>query len=174
MEVPKELTVAIELAERTAAEGGSEAICAQEMVRLLGRVREQIAAEGERRGLSRVARRGQGEVEYIVEGSGPTETLTEHRLSGKSYPFRCPKGVYEAVVAVLAASERPMSVEDIATAVEKVMGVRPAEYQLRVPLRLWMAVEPLLVPRVRARYRPADPISFHAQALVLWNSFRRK
>jgi hypothetical protein len=114
-----------------------------------------------------------GHVEYLVEGTGLTETLTEYRGSGKSMPHRCPKALYEAIASVLAAADRPLSAEDIAAGVEKEMGVRPAEYQLRVPLRLWMTGTPPLVSRVRARYRAGDRQAFVAATNGLWSRLRK-
>lgn len=76
--------------------------------------------------------------------------LTEHRVGGRPYPFRCPKPIYDAMAEVLAGADHALSLEEMITAVTAVTGDPPADYQVRVPLRLWMHVEPPLIVRNRA------------------------
>jgi hypothetical protein len=103
---------------------------------------------------------------------GQGETLAEHRTNGKSKPFRCSKGLYDTIVQVLIAADRSLSVEEISSGVERLGLDRPAEFQIRVPLRLWLSASPPLINRNRARYRPIDPNSFHAGTTRLWSILR--
>jgi hypothetical protein len=162
MEVPEELRIAIELAQRTVRAGGRVAVFAREMVRLLERTEQRLMATKGRlpSGDKRV---------YVVDGK--TEMLAEHRTSGKSNPFRCPKALYDAVVQVLAAADRPLAVEEIAVGAAKVMGAPSPEFQVRLPLRLFMSVDPPLLVRNRARYSRSDD-RFDNDAISLWNRLR--
>ncbi|HLL88510.1 MAG TPA: hypothetical protein VK324_04350 [Tepidisphaeraceae bacterium] len=170
MEVPKELKVARDLAERTAEGGGRVAIFAREMAALLVRVEEQLTGVQTPVAVSRAVRGRQERAEYVVEVVGKVQTLAEHRTSGKSKPFRCPKSVYDAVAKVVGEGERALGVEEIASAVERELQFRPAEFQVRVSLRLWLSVEPPLVERVRARYRSVGGLA--EQAARLWERLR--
>jgi hypothetical protein len=172
VEVPDELRVALELAERTAAGKGRVATFAKEMANLLVRAEKKLEAGATGISVSRSARGSDDRVEYLVEkaGIGHEETLAEHRTNGKSKPFRCSKGLYDAVVKVLVATDRSLSVEEIASGVERLGLERPAEFQLRVPLRLWMHIEPALISRNRAKYRPIDSKRIVLEASHLWNS----
>lgn len=173
MEVPEELRLALELAEMTAASRGRFAPFAREMVSLLKRAEEQIRALDVPVSLVRSTKRGNERI-YLAEkdASGHGEVLAEHRTSGKSYPFRCSKALYDAMTEVLITTDRPLFVEEIASAVEKKMGERPADFQVRVPLRLWLSVDPPLVIRNRARYRAARPVSLASDANILWTKLR--
>jgi hypothetical protein len=117
-------------------------------------------------------RRGKTPLTYVVERTALGETLAELRPEGSSQPFRCPKPLYDAMVGILVDAEKPMSAEEIADAVEKRIGVRPADHQFRVPLRLWSQIEPPLLIRSRAKYRVADPTPFKRSAEALWNKLR--
>jgi hypothetical protein len=173
MEVPKELKVALELTERTAAGKGKVATFAKEVASLLSRGIAQLPSTSGVGIISRAAKGGPEKVVYVVDlGNGQEEALAEHRTSGKSNPFRCPKSMYDAIVRVLGAAERAMSVEDIADDVGKLVGDRPAEFQVRVPLRLWLSVSPPLVNRNRARYRPIESDTFAVMAAQLWMNLR--
>jgi hypothetical protein len=174
VEVPEELKLAIEFAARTEAAGGRTAAFAREMTRLLLRVEKKLAARPAQETVSRTARGTDERIEYVVERPlrGHEETLAEHRTSGKGKPFRCSKGLYESMVKVLAAAERVMSVEEIASAVEQVLGGRPAEFHVRIPLRLWMVAQPPLLTRVRARYKPIDPKTFSSATQELWEKLK--
>jgi hypothetical protein len=67
MQVPNELNVAIQLAQRTTAGKGRVATFAKEMASLLIRVEEQLVAGGTGISVSRMARGSTDRVEYIVE-----------------------------------------------------------------------------------------------------------
>jgi hypothetical protein len=168
MDIPTELKVAIELAQRTAAGGGRVAIFGREMFRLLKKAEERLT-DGE---LPTSFGPIEGKVVYIVDRKD--QMLAEHRTSGKSKPFRCPKALYEAVTKVLASAERPLAVEEIASEVGNMTGEAPAEYQVRVPLRLFMSVDPALVSRNRARYRAITSDNFATKTKELWAQLRVK
>lgn len=169
MEVPEELRVAAELAVKTASAGGPLGRFAHEIGRLLAAAIPKLEVQQARASASQRLRDAKGR-EYLVQGERANEALIEYRLSGKAKPMRCPKSVYEAMVQVLESADRPLSVEEIATGVEKVMGVRPADFQMRVPLRLWMNVQPPLLSRNRARYRASAPQTVQSVAHALWSS----
>jgi hypothetical protein len=153
MEVPKELTLAIELAEKTATSRTRVAAFAREMLRLLRSVEQQVRKS--QSSLMNSAATGPlaQKVIYLVDPR--TETLAEHRTSGKSNPFRCSKALYDAVAKVLAVTERPLAVEEIAAEAGKLLGEPPADFQLRVPLRLWLREEPPLITRITSLGPPA-------------------
>ena len=116
--------------------------------------------------------RGEADIEYIVEDSVNGPVLTEYRRAGKAHPFRCPKAIYDATVQVLAVANRAMPLDEIVAQVGQVLGSHPADYQVRVPLRLWMNVAPPLVVRMRARYSATDAKSFNRTAKTLWADLR--
>ncbi|MGC4031354.1 MAG: hypothetical protein QM754_06360 [Tepidisphaeraceae bacterium] len=132
---------------------------------------DQIVTE--RYGGSVTVERGGAEVEYVVEQSGGRETLAERRKTGKAQPFRCPKAIYDALVQVLVDAERPLPLDELMEAVGKAIGDEPPEFQTRVPLRLWMQVQPPLIVRNRARYRPVEANTFAGTASDLWNSLKK-
>lgn len=172
MEALAKLRLALDVAKKMVSEGTDSAQFAGEMIELITAAISEIEATGQA-GLGRPARRGAGNVEYLVEGSGAGETLAEHRRGGKSMPHRCSRSLYDAVAQVLVGADRPLAVEEIMTAVEKVLGGRPAEFQVRVPLRLWMSVDPPLIVRMRARYRATDTFVFTTATAMLWADIRR-
>jgi hypothetical protein len=118
--------------------------------------------------VTRPSRRGTGEVGYVVEKTQQGEVLTENRPGRKSKPFRCPKLVYETLVAVLAGADRPLGMDEIMAVVEAKTGDRPADHQVRVALRFWMHVQPPQLARARARYRVVSREGFPSQAGRLW------
>ena len=113
--------------------------------------------------------RGQAEVEYVVEDTVNGPALTERRNTGRAHPFRCPKVIYDAMVEVMALSERSMPLDEVIAGVGGLLGDQPPDYQVRVPLRLWMSVSPPLVVRMRARYKAADTKAFRKTAEKLWS-----
>jgi hypothetical protein len=117
--------------------------------------------------------RGGADVEYVVEKAANGETLAERRKTGKAQPFRCPKAIHDALVEALAATDRALPLDEIVAAVGERFGDEPPDFQVRVPLRLWMQVEPPLVVRNRARYRPVDQDTFASATGSLWTSLRR-
>lgn len=170
MEVPEEIRLALTLARQTARGSGKIATFAKEMERILERGISQIEVAELPNVARRADRSGEEQVIYVVDQDrGHGEALAEHRTSGKSKPMRCPKRVYDALAGVLGAADRPLGLDEVMTAVEKVMGDRPADHQVRVALRLWMHVDPPLVSRNRARYRLIDTNSFTTRAKALWD-----
>jgi hypothetical protein len=167
--VPESLLLAMQLL-RGVRRKGPMGTLARDVLALLERADEELRAEGTV--VRRESGRSAAAIEYVVEMTKGVEVVTESRLSGKSAPFKCPKAIYDAMVQVLAAAERPMSLEDIMEAVNRHVTDAAAEYQVRVPLRLWMHVDPALIVRSRARYRLADPKAFISQATRLWSSLR--
>jgi CTP-dependent riboflavin kinase len=163
MDVPVALRKALEEVAKTAASSSEARNFAKAILPLLeAAVTELTSGTTVKR-----AARGTGKIEYVVQMTEQGETLTERRLSGRSKPFRCPKLVYDALIKAIGEGQRPMSMDDIMTAVEAKLGDRPADFQLRVPLRLWMHTEPPLVIRSRARYRVTGS-SFISAASSLW------
>lgn len=136
-------------------------------------LRPLLDAANRQEGVRRPARRDVGEIEYAVERSSEGESLIERRMSGRSKPFRCPKVVYDALVRVLSKSDRPMALDDILSATEMKLGFRPAEFQIRVPLRLWLYRHPPLVVRNRARYAPIDANRLSNDAAELWKKITK-
>lgn len=118
------------------------------------------------------SKRGEAEVEYSVEASVNGLVLNERRNGRKAHPLRCPAKVYDAMVAVLSKSGRAVPLDELVSAVAEVLGDAPADYQVRVPLRLWMQVDPPLLSRNRARYRPVDAARFASEATKLWVALR--
>jgi hypothetical protein len=163
MEVPDELKIAIELSERSIRAGGPVAVFAREVIRLLKAAEQRLLFEN----VHTEAKRPSGlKLVYVVDKAGMM--LTEFRTSGKSNPFRCPKGLYDAMVTVLADADRPLGVEEIGAEVGKVTREPPADHQVRVALRFWLHVDPALVSRNRARYRSTNAASFREDAANLW------
>lgn len=161
---PDPLAAALEAVKTRTAAKGAVGDFARQLLPLLEEARGHA--------VRRRAARGTGEIEYVVEKTQQGEVLTERRLSGRSKPFRCPKAVYDAVVAVLAETPRPMSLDEIVAGIEKRLGERPAEFHVRVPLRLWMHVQPSLLRRSRARYGRSDGSDFPAAATAAWHHLR--
>jgi hypothetical protein len=167
MDVPDELKIAIELAERSVRGGGRVATLAKEMIRLLKATeRHLVAIETP---IAAVRPMGDKLV-YVVHSKN--ETLTEFRTSGKASPFRCPNRLYDAMAQVLASAERGLAVEEIIVEAARVLGEPPADHQVRVVLRLWMHAEPALVSRNRARYAPTDAAHIVSTAKSLWEELK--
>lgn len=145
---------------------------AEKILALLDRAEDDLAGLRAGGPVTRPSKRGSGKMEYRVERTPGGETLAEHRIGGTSQPFRCPRGVYDAIVQALASATSPLSVEDIATEVKSREGVQPGDFQIRVPLRLWLQVEPALIIRHRARYRSVTPELFPAATRALWERLR--
>jgi hypothetical protein len=169
MDVPDELKIAIELAERSVSGGGRVATFAREMIRLLKATEHQLVAIPAPATTMRAA---DGKLVYVVDSR--SETLTEFRTSGKASPFRCPKPLYDAMALVLASAERPLAVEEIIVQTAKLLSEPPADHQVRVVLRLWMHVEPALVSRNRTRYAPTDAASFPSSAQSVWEALKEQ
>lgn len=165
---PPSLLAAAELV-RVAASGKSDhAAFARRLLPLLEEALEAVAGSV----VTRPLRRGTGVVEYVVEKTQQGEVLTENRPGRRSKPFRCPKSVYEALIRVLGGADRPLTTDEITSGVERLMETRPPDHQVRVALRLMLHVEPALLSRSRARYRPVDPRQFPKSADALWFSLR--
>lgn len=143
---------------------------APDLLPLLEIIEQQLRPEDR----SSIGEIEQGGVRYVVENSAIGETLAEHRLSGKSKPFRCSKKLYKNVAEVLLSADHAMSVAEIAATVEKLTGDRPAEFQVRVPLRLWTSSEIGVLARHRAKYRPADRDAFISATTKLWSQLASK
>lgn len=145
---------------------------ARQVLALLDLVEERIT---DRSGpLPRAVRRGATAVVYAVERSALGETLAEHRPAGNAQPFRCPRPVYDAVVTALADAKKPMSTAEIAAEVEKRTGMKPANHQFRVPIRLFLHVDPPLIIRNRARYIAASRRTVRKAAAQLWLRMKAK
>lgn len=119
-----------------------------------------------------VTLRGSAEVIYVVEPSALGESLAEHHATGGAQPYRCPKSIYDAVVAVLGKTDRPLSTADLLEEVGRVIGGPPADHQIRVVLRFFQRSEPAMVLRNRARYMPVAPSKFLHDAGDLWSAHR--
>jgi hypothetical protein len=164
--VPDSLKTAIEVLRASRRIKGPAKHLVRDVLRLLEEAEKQLRGTGA--AVRRESKRSGAAVEYAVEQTARGQFLTERRLSGKSQPFRCPKPIYDAVVKVLGASKKSMSMDEIAHEVTALLGESAADFQLRVPLRFWMHVGPPLVVRHRARYKPAEPESFVVRANEAW------
>jgi hypothetical protein len=117
------------------------------------------------------ARRGERRVTtkcYGVEQTGGAHSLLEHR-EGDDRPFRCPRPTFEAVVRALAEHAEFSKYTSITERVAWHIGIRPADYQMRVAIRFLMSPDVGLVERKRARYRPVDGDDFVACANAAWS-----
>jgi len=149
----------------------SAALIAKKAIAL---IRKAEAEQKKPAGFVRSAKRGTARVEYRVETTGLGEALAEHRPGSTAMPFRCPRNVYDAIVAVLVEAKTPLLVPEIVAEVGKRMGITPAAHQFRPVLRLWMHVKPSLVMRNRSRYLPKDRGSFKTVTAKLWLSLKQK
>jgi hypothetical protein len=161
LEEAKRLLATIKSPERAAA-------VAKQVIALL----DQMQMVQERVSATQSLRRGGTPVTYSVERSNLGETLAERRPKGSSQPFRCPRSIYDAMVTVLTHAEKPLGADEIVDGVEKLVGVRPADHQYRTVLRLWYSIDPPLIARVRARYRPVDVAAFSLAATRLWQTLK--
>ena len=118
------------------------------------------------------AKRGAARVEYRVERTGLGENVAEYRPGSKAKPFRCPRPLYEAIVAVLDNADGPLSMAEIVEQVARQTGQPPGDHQYRPAIRLWMHVQPPLLRRSRSRYSPSDGQSFKASASKLWHDLK--
>jgi hypothetical protein len=168
MEVPPLLLTVIKSVEERAVEASDAGRFA---AMILPQLKEVVAdlSKGE---VSRSSRRGIGQMTYLVEKTYQGDVLTERKGSG-SKPYRCPQRAYEALASILEAADRPLLLDEILAALEKRIGDRPADHQVRVALRLWMYVAPPLVGRNRARYRSSTPESLLLQAHELWKQLQQ-
>jgi hypothetical protein len=115
--------------------------------------------------------RGEGRVtmkSYSVEQTGEAQSLLEHRAEDDR-PFRCPRPTFDAVAKTLAEHPAFSKYSSITDKVARRLGVRPADYQLRVAIRFLMSPDVRLVERRRARYRPVDGDDFLARANAAWS-----
>lgn len=144
----------------------------QEIGSFLDAALAQLDASVPQATVTRAARRGLAPIEYLVEPTAQGEMLTEKRTSGSSQPFRCSRTLYDAMVATFKGADGPMSLEDVAAIVAKRLGDRPAEFQIRVPLRLWLHANPPLLNKIRTRYRPASA-TFQTDADALWKKLKK-
>jgi hypothetical protein len=160
------LQAAIDAVTAASEKEGDVGAFAARLLPLLRRVARQTERRPARRDLS-------GPIEYAIESSTEGETLVERRLSGKSFPFRCPKQVYEALADVLAEAARPLSIDDLLGSVETKTGIRPAEFQVRVALRFWLYRQPPIVIRNRARYSATAVVEMRSAARGLWEKISR-
>jgi hypothetical protein len=62
-----------------------------------------------------------------------------------------------------------VAVEEIAFEAGKAMCEPPSEFQFRMPLRLWLRVNPALVSRYRAHHKLVDINIFERETAFLWN-----
>ena len=111
-------------------------------------------------------------VEYAVESTVGGEMLTERRGSGRSSPFRCSKNIYEAVLKAISAAQRPLAIDEIMAVANQTLGAAAADFQIRVPIRLWLHANPPLIRRHRARYQPVDAQNFSDSAIRLWRQLK--
>ena len=139
--------------------------------RALGKSALSIIAKLRTQGMGSAIKlkRGGATVQYVVEQGANGETLTERREGGTAKPIRCPKAIYDAMVKVLSEADRPLPLDEIIAAVGTALHDQPPDFQVRVPLRLWMQVEPPLVMRNRARYRAVDAADFKGKSSQLWS-----
>src|SRR5687768_11047667 len=116
MKASEALTKAKELLSALARRRGEVGQIAEKILGLLRHLDSRLDSSAEM--VARQSKRGSGQVEYRVERTSAGETLAEHRSSGSSQPFRCPRPLYDALVAVMASAGRPMSLDELSAAVE--------------------------------------------------------
>jgi hypothetical protein len=116
--------------------------------------------------------RGRTRPRYSVERTPSGEVLTEGRPEGKSPPFRVAKEMFDKVVGVLAASDRPVRFEEISDSMSS-GGATPSDFQIRVCLRCLLTYSPPLITRNRNAYKATDAPSFAPKAAEAWASMRR-
>ena len=104
---------------------------------------------------------------YRVQDFDGRPVLEEFRPSNP-HPFRCPKAVHDAAVAALSEASEWITFNTLLERVEAKLSERPADYHLRICLRLWQRSETPLIEKTRARYRPVRPEQFKAEAEQLW------
>lgn len=168
MEVPESLRKALDEVIKVA---GTQSEVG-EWARALQPLLEAATLELTSVSVTRTSRRGTGTIQYLVETTQQGDVLTEKRTGGRSKPFRCPRTVYNALIDVLGAAERPLAMDEINEAVGIRMGDRPPEHQVRVALRLWMHRAPPLLVRGRSRHRLAAPDRFRQDAHQLWQQLQ--
>jgi hypothetical protein len=164
MEVPESLRRVLEEVQRASEVNSDVGRFANTLRMSLEAAIADLAA----RDVSRPSRRGTGDIKYAIERTQQGEVLSEIRTGGKSKPFRCPREVYFALAAMLEDADRPLGMDEIMSTVEQVLEYRPPDHQVRVPLRLWMHIDPPLLRRSRARHAPILPNSFLSAAAELW------
>ena len=130
---------------------------------------QERAAGGDHKG---GVTRGRTRPRYSVERTPSGEVLTEGRPEGKSPPFRVAKELFDKVVGVLAASDRPVRFEEISDSMSS-GGAQPSDFQIRVCLRCLLTYSPPLITRNRNAYKATDVPSFSPKAAEAWASMRR-
>jgi len=174
MDVPETFREAMTQLKKLGRRNDEVGEIAKSILRLLEQARTDIEADMAQAVQARTSQRAKVQITYAVETTAAGETLAERREGGTAQPFRCPKNIYDAMVKALAATEKSLALDEIMTLVKEETGDRPADHQVRVPLRLMLHVDPALIVRHRARYRAASPSSFHADSRRLWDRLRAR
>ena len=112
-------------------------------------------------------RTGEG-VRYEVRTVNKRALLYEVRPAGA--PLRVGRDLFDAMVELLAAANKPMSYDELAEGAEAKTGADLADWQGRVLIRFLQQADPPIVIRERSRYRAVDPSKFAAAARRLWTS----
>lgn len=119
-----------------------------------------VARGGERRGRNKPK-------DYVIERRGGEEELAEYRRDDPR-PFRAPKAVSEAVVAVLAGAPGPLHAEEVEREVARRLKDSVPNYVVRLCLRWLTSDQVCLAQRVRARYAAKEPKRIRQRAAAAW------
>jgi hypothetical protein len=104
---------------------------------------------------------------YAVEIINHRQMLSEYRSVGR--PLRVDKPLFDGIVSMLAGTSKPIAFEEIADGVERLIGTRPVEWQMRVVLRFLLRADPPILKRNRSRYSPESK-AIRASAAKWWQS----
>lgn len=150
----------------------------QEIGRLLGQIerddpRQRAAVDDIRKLIGEIGprskasapRRTSDTTTYRIAGVGAQASLGEHRPAAQ--PLRVPRAMFNAIVAILADSDRPVPFDEIMRDAAKAQQP-PAEWQARVVLRFLMRADPEILVRSRSRYQPNDSKHFLKLAEKWW------
>jgi len=125
-------------------------------------------AEGALEPSSRLLQRRTGEnTRYAVETISQRPMLSEYRSVGR--PLRVDESLFDGIASVLGGTTKPIAFDEIADGVEKLIGTRPVEWQMRVVLRFLLRAAPPILKRNRSRYAPESK-GFKAAAHKWWRA----
>lgn len=119
-------------------------------------------------------KRGASAMQYSIERLQGGEMLTEHRVGGKSQPFRVPKSLYLLAAKTMAAAQKPLKFEELLKDVSDKASPSPGPHQVRAVLRFWQTSEPSLVNRARSRYSAPAPKTFARDAQRRWDELPKR
>ena len=105
---------------------------------------------------------------YEVRKVRGRERLLEYRFDS-DLPFSCSKVVFDALLRVLVQADEPLNYQAIQERLEKSLGKKSADYQIRVGLRFMTSPEVALARRSRTRYTIQKKKGAKARANLIWS-----